>query len=119
MTTPYIQSKRNKQKIWLSWIVIIFLLICLAGCVKNTPASETIADSAQQSLNAITSTIKPECKTQTIETQINATHTAIKAMVKACESEKDAIIQEKIRWQWAFFALAIIIAIHVGRKVLK
>lgn len=118
MTTPYIQSKRNKQKIWLSWIVIIFLLICLAGCTRNTSATETIADSAQQSLNTITNTLKPACKTEAIENQINATQASIKAMVKACESEKDAIIQEKIRWQWAFFALAIIIAIHVGRKVL-
>lgn len=97
----------------------IIILIALAGCTQVTPPSETIANSAQESLNAISSTLTPECKTKAIESQINAAQTAIKATLSACQSEKEIITQEKLRWKWAFMALAIIVLVHVARKVLK
>lgn len=118
MTTPYIQSKRHKVCKCIFWILIALLLLCLAACAKQTPTTEIIANSAQESLNAINNTLTPECKTKAIESQINATNNTIKAMVSACNIEKDAIDQEKLRWKWAFIALTIIVAIHIGRKVI-
>ena len=95
------------------------ILLILCGCTVNQPASETIANSAQESLNAISTTLTPECKTKAIESQINAAQTAIKATISACESEKEIINQEKIRWKWAFIMLSIMILAYIGRKVLK
>lgn len=120
MKTPYLKSKSYRtSKLILMWLFIIFMLCCIFGCAKTAPASETIADSAQESLNAISNTLTPECKTKAIESQINAVQTAIKATVSACESEKEIITQEKLRWEWSFFALSIIIALYIARKVLK
>lgn len=119
MKTPYLQSQRHKISKWIFWIIIAMVVLCLFGCAKTKPASETIADSAQQSLNAIGSTLPKDCMTPAIEKQLNATETAIKAMVTACNSEKETINQEKLRWEWAFIALALIVAVHIGRKVMK
>lgn len=117
--TPYIESKQHKiSKIVLA-VLITLLILCLFGCAKTTPASETIANSAQESLNAIDNTLTPECKTKAIESQITAAKTAIQATLSACDSEKEIITQEKLRWKWAFLALAIIVLAHIARKVMK
>lgn len=98
---------------------ILLLLCCLYGCTRSTPSSEHIAASATESLNAISATLTPECKTKAVESEIIAAQSAIKATIAACNSEKDVISQEKIRWKWSFFALAIIILVYVARKVIK
>jgi outer membrane lipoprotein SlyB len=100
------------------YINILFVL-CLAGCANTTPASESIANSAQASIDAISQTLTPECKTKAIESQINAAQTAVKATIKACDSEKEIITQEKLRWKYSFLALAIIVLVHVLQKVSK
>lgn len=117
--TPYLESKQHKiSKIVLA-VVITLLILCLFGCTKTTPASETIANSAQESINALEQTIKPECKTKAIESQITAAKTAIQATLSACDSEKEIITQEKLRWKWAFLATVIIIAAYIAKKVMK
>ena len=110
-----------KQKLQIigMWVLIILMVLCMFGCAKTAPTSETIANSAQESLNAINATLTPECKTKAIESQINAAQTAIKATIAACESEKEIITQEKLRWKWSFFALAVMVLVYIGRKVLK
>lgn len=97
----------------------LLIPLLLAACTTNTPSTETIANSAQESLNAISATLTPECNTKAVQSQINAVSAGIKATVSACEAEKAAITQEKIRWKWAFFALAIIIAAYLAKKVIK
>lgn len=103
----------------MSKSITFLFVLCLVGCANTTPASESIANSAQASIEAMSQTLTPECKTKAIESQINAAHTAIKAAIKACDNEKDIIIQEKLRWKYSFLALAIIVLVHVLRKVIK
>lgn len=120
MKSPYVKhSKRYKMCRLTFWVLIICLVLLLFGCAKNTPASESIANSATESLNALEHTIKPECKTNAVESQINAVKTSIKAIVVACDSEKDIIDQQRIRWMWSFIALFVIVLVHVLRKVIK
>ena len=120
MKSPYIPHCRRYKRCTLTfWALIICLVLLLFGCAKNIPASESIANSAQESLNTLEQIIKPECKTKAIESQINATKTSIKAMVAVCESEKDIIDQQRIRWMWSFIALAVIVLVNILRKVLK
>ena len=120
MKSPYVKhSKRYKMCRLTFWVLIVCLVLLLFGCAKNVPASESIANSAQESLNALEQTIKPECKTNAVESQINAVKMSIKSIVTACDSEKDIIDQQRIRWMWSFIALAVIVLVHVLRKVLK
>ena len=57
MTTPYIKKTKTN---WIDNAVAIILVIIagllIVGCAQQQPASETIANSAQESLNAISAT---------------------------------------------------------------
>lgn len=120
MKSPYIQHSRRYKRCRLTfWALIICLILLLFGCAKNISASENIANSAQESLNALEQTIKPECKTKAIESQITAIKSSVNAIVASCESEKDVIDQQRIRWMWSFIALAVIVLVNILRKVLK
>lgn len=120
MKSPYIEhSKRYKRCRFTLWALIVCLLLLLFGCAKTTPASETIANSAQESLNSIENTLSNECKTKAVQSQIIAAKTAVQATITACENEKEVINQEKLRWKWSFLALTLIVLVHIVKKVLK
>lgn len=104
---------------WVLIGTILLLVLCLCGCVAKVPSSEHIANSATESLNAISNTLTPECKTKAIESEINAAKSAIKATVSACESEKNVITQGKLRWKWSFIGLALVVLAYIARKVVK
>ena len=120
MKSPYVEhSRRYKRCRFTFWALIVCLLLLLFGCASTKPASESIANSAQESLNALNNTITPECRTNAIESQINAIKSSVNAIVTACDSEKEIITVEKLRWKWAFLTLLAIVLVHVLRKVLK
>ena len=88
---------------------LILLPFLLYGCAKTPVASETIADSATSE----------ECQTAVVQTQLASVQAQIKAITSACATEKEAITQEKLRWQWAFWGLLAVIGIYVAKRVLK
>ena len=120
MKTPYIKKTKTN---WFDNAVAIILLIIvgllIVGCAKQQPASETIANSAQESLNAISATLPKDCKSDPVTAQINAAKTAINATVTACNNEKDIIKADKRKYQLLFFALLIMVLANTARKVLK
>lgn len=120
MKTPYIKkTKHNWFDNAVAIILLILVIILIAGCAKQPPASETIANSAQESLNAVTATLPKECKSDAVVAQINAAKTAINATVTACNNEKDTINADKHKYQLLFFGLLIIVLANIARKVLK
>lgn len=109
---------RNICKIVL-YLILGLLLISLVACSKTPVASDTIADSASSAVAVIGQTLPKECQTAVVQTQLLGVQTQIKAITSACATEKEAITQEKVRWQWAFWGLLAVIGIYVAKRVLK
>jgi len=100
-------------------LIVLFFLIALTGCSRNEPVSNTIADNAINATTALEQGLKAECKTAAITTQITVIKTQIKAVANACQTEKDQITQEKIRWKWSFWILMAVIGAYITKRVFK
>lgn len=92
----------------------VLVMLLLFGCAK-TPM-QNITDSAQQQLNALEQSIKPECKSASTTEQINALRGTINSQLSTCESEMKRITADKIKWETIAIMLMIIIGVYVGRK---
>lgn len=122
MMKNYTFSGENTKKSHLfgvfGKICAIFLFILLAGCAKNTPTQ-----NATQTLNnqivALENSLTTDCKTDAVNTQITAIKAQISTIQSVCETEKAQITSEKIKWQWATFALLVIIAAYVGKTIAR
>lgn len=90
----------------------------LSCCTAHTVTSD-LAESAITTTTAIEQSLPKECATNAIKTQITALKTQITAIAQACDTEKNVITAEKVRWQWAFFGLLLVIAAYITRKVIK
>ena len=107
------------SKYVLIWTIIVLLLFIMTGCAKQTDALNDAATVAHQTIADIGYSLPKECKTETVNKRLETADTAVDSVVSACESQKATIDQERLRWKWSFFALAIIILFHVGKKVIK
>lgn len=107
------------SKYVLIWTIIALLLCIMTGCAKQTDALNDAATVAHQTIADIGYSLPKECKTEAVNKRLETADSAVDSVVSACESQKATIDQERIRWKWSFFALAIIILFHVGRKVIK
>lgn len=99
--------------------ILILLPFLLCGCTKTPVASDTIADSATSAVAVIGQTLPKECQTAVVQTQLASVQAQIRAITAACTTEKEAITQEKIRWQWAFWGLLVVIGVYIAKRVLK
>ncbi len=98
---------------------IIALGLILSGCASEKPASETIADNAINATTGLEQTLKEECKTSAIKTQLMVIKTEIRNITKSCNTEKNQITQEKNSWKLGFWGLIIIIGVYIIRKIFK
>ena len=98
---------------------ILALAIMLGGCARQEPVSETIANNAINATTALEQQLPAECKTEAMTTQITVIKTEIRAVKSACQTEKDQITQEKLKWKMSFWALVAVIGVYIARKVLK
>lgn len=117
--TPYLESKTRKiSKYVLIWTIFL-LILCLYGCVKQPDAVETATSAAHQQILAIKESLPKECQTKAIEKQLKAHDATVETIKTNCDIQKAQITSEKLRWKWSFFALALVIAAYIARKVLK
>ena len=91
----------------------------MCSCVRQPVASDSIANSAQNSLVALEKTLTDTCNTPAIKSQLEAIKTQIIAIQDSCAIEKEVITQEKIKWKWAFMGLAMVVLAYIARKILK
>lgn len=110
--------KRYTTQIIIAAIFFLLALL-LAGCAKNEPVSETIADNAINATNALEQSLPGECKTAAINTQITVIKTQIKAITSACETEKNDITRDKLKWKYSFWVLIGIILAYVFKRMTK
>lgn len=99
-------------------ICILCVVLLLFGCARPS-ATETIAENAKETVSAIYESLPVQCKTDFNKKQTETAQKAIDAVVASCNDQKQIIVQEKLRWKWSFFALAVAIAMYVARKILK
>lgn len=95
---------------------LLLVLFTLSSCGTQS-ATHDMAESATTSATALEQSLTKECATEAIKTQINVIKSQIKAITSACNTEKQVIEQEKIRWKWAFLGLAIAIAAYIAKKL--
>ena len=111
----------TENKIWKAILIgtILVLILFLAGCVKQPDPVDTATNAAHQQIVAIKESLPKECQIKAIEEQLKAHDATVETIKTNCDIQKAQITSEKLRWKWSFFALAMIIAAYIARKVLK
>lgn len=99
--------------------MIIGLGLILSACAKELPISETVAENAINATTALEQSLSADCKTDAIITQITVVKTQIRAISSACQTEKEIITSEKLRWKWSFWGVIVLIGLYIARKILK
>lgn len=97
----------------------IVLLLALCGCSRDAPISETIADNAINTLNAIEQGLPAECKSESTLTNFIVAKSEVRNIRKACDMEKDKINRERLKWMWSFWGLVVAICAFVARRILR
>lgn len=92
----------------------ILILLLLTGCAKT--ASETAADAALSQVDAVEAQIKKECPATKIDKDMNALRASIKSQLATCEGELARVEGDKVKWQVAFWAVILMIAVHLYRS---
>lgn len=87
----------------MRFTILLILTVLISGCAKT--ASESIADTAHQQLNAIEQSIKPECMTASTAEQIKALHTTITSQLSNCELAQSKLKSDITKWQVIAIAL--------------
>lgn len=107
------------SKYVLTWTIIVLLICIMTGCAKENNAVNDAATTAHETISTIKQSLPKECQTKAIDQQLKTADASVDAIVSACELQKEEINQERQKWKWAFFALTMIVAFHIGRKVVR
>lgn len=95
-------------------------LVCFTLCSCGThTATNELVNAANNSVVALEKTLPGECATESVKTQIHAIKTQITAIESVCETEKESINKDKIKWQMAFWGLLVVVGAYLIKKVLK
>ena len=96
-------------------IMVCFMLL---GC-KSTPPSESIADSAKETISQTYNNLPKECKTESTRKALEKAQNEIDAVVVSCEAEKRLIEAEartRLLRTWLIGLVVAIIAL-IGLRV--
>ena len=102
---------------WFGYLLLLLSLI-LCSCGTHT-VSHNIAGDALNATTALENSLSADCKTEVINARLDQIKTQIPQIIKACESEKQVIEQEKTRWKWSFLGLFAVVLAYILRKVVK
>jgi len=96
---------------------IIIPLLALAACSRTTPIDEQHAAIVTQ-LDALESSLAPECKTQGITSQIDAIRIQVETEVSVCHA---SVAEERAEKNQAYlmFSIVSILLVLLGIKYLK
>lgn len=95
------------------FMFLFVLAILISGCAKEKPASHQVGDAAKESIQTIVAA-KPECQDvgRVCESQIDS-------IIASCDLESQKITQEKLKYQWGFYGILVVIGLFFAKKVLK
>lgn len=96
----------------MKYFIIILLL---TGCAKT--ASQSATEVALNQVDAVEQTIKKECPQAKIDKDMDALRSSINSQLSTCEVEQARIQSDKIKWQVAFWGLAIVMLVFFLKKL--
>ena len=111
--SSYDDRRSKYASLVVLWTLILFMIVCLFGCAKQTTPTETVANSAKESITALVAA-KPECKDVG-----NVCNSQIESIVASCDLEVSSINKDLIKWKWSFWGLLIVVAAYLIKKILK
>lgn len=96
----------------IHFAVLLILTVLLSGCAKSQTPTNTVADSAKESVSAIVA-VKPECKDvgEVCNSQIDS-------IMATCNLELDDLNKDVVKWKWSFWGLLIALAIYLIKRIL-
>lgn len=97
-------------------IAIFLLILPLCGCQRKTPV-QAIVDSATAQVVALEKTLPPECKTESIQEQMNNIKFEIGRAPAACEVMVDKVRAQRNSWALGFFAAVGVLAFLIIRRL--
>lgn len=97
----------------------LILPLVLCACAKEQPASHVAAQEAIETIGVLYETLPGECKTKTTDFLITTAQKKAAKCDTECVKEKAKLEREKLKWQWSFWALAVVVGVYFARKVLK
>lgn len=98
----------------IRFTILLLSAVLLNGCAK-TPIDAAV-DSAQNSVVALENSLKKECKTEGINSQITAIKTSINEIREQCITQIQIVQEQKAKWQILFFGGLAVIAFFLYRK---
>lgn len=94
-------------------ILLILTVLLNSGCAKDATPTNTVADSAKNSVNAMVS-VKPECKDLG-----DVCNSQIDSITATCNLALDDLNKDVFKWKWSFFGLIMVIGVYIIKRVLK
>lgn len=94
-------------------VVCLLFFAMLLGCAKQTAPTETVANSAKESISTIVAA-KPECKD--VGTVCNS---QIDSIVASYELEVSNINKDLMKWKWSFWGLLVVIGAYLVKRILR
>jgi len=102
----------------MKWFGLL-LLCCLLCCCGRTSVTNSVVDTVNTSIVALEESLSKECKTKSIETQIDNIKKQVRLFSDACDTDVASVRADKVKWQTAFWGLVIIIASWLFIKTKK
>ena len=102
----------EKGKEMKRFAILVVLVGILCGCAKVNTPTNTVADSAKESINVIIKE-KPECKDvgEVCNSQIDS-------IVATCNLELDDLNKDVVKWKWSFWGLLVVLGVYVLKRIL-
>lgn len=95
--------------------ILILLCLFLCSCAHDS-VSNSVANNAVNSINTLSATLPEECKTKSVKLQLDNIKASIQNIQNACDTEKEVLHADKVKWQWAFASLLIVFFVFMFRK---
>lgn len=99
-------------------IAFFILIVACAGCASKS-ATDSIMESVEQQIVALEVSLPAECKTESINKQIDAIKATNESMAKSCRADIAKAETQRDKWMMAFFAVAFVLGWLIVKKVEK
>lgn len=92
-----------KQFCKMHFTILSFLTLLLSGCAGT--ATDVATETAKNQVVALEKSLTADCKSASVNAQINAIKTQIASIEATCQAEQKTLRAEKAKWQILFYSL--------------